>query len=44
MMIVRACYVVDPLMPDFGLGARFQKDETGGVRLVASSAFVNEPN
>jgi hypothetical protein len=44
MMIVRACYVISPLMPDFGLGARFQKDESGGVRLVASSAFVNEPN
>ena len=44
MMIVRACAVVDPLVPDFGLGARFLKDESGGVALIASSAFVNEPD
>ncbi len=44
MMIVRACAVVDPLVPDFGLGARFMKDASGGVALIASSAFVNEPD
>ncbi|MCU0906932.1 MAG: pilus assembly protein [Rhodobacteraceae bacterium] len=44
MMIIRACYIVDPLVPDIGLGARFQKDPTGGVALIVSSAFVNEPD
>jgi hypothetical protein len=44
MMIIRACYIVDPLVPDVGLGARFQKDATGGVALIVSSAFVNEPD
>lgn len=44
MMIIRACYIVDPLTPDFGLGARFNKDSSGGVALIASSAFVNEPD
>jgi hypothetical protein len=44
MMIIRACYIVDPLVPDIGLGARFQKDASGGVALIVSSAFVNEPD
>lgn len=43
MMIVRACAIVDPLIPDFGLGASFNKDSSGGVALISSSAFVNEP-
>jgi Flp pilus assembly protein TadG len=45
MMIVRACAIVDPLIPDFGLGAEFLKDDQGrGVALIAASAFVNEPD
>ena len=43
LMMVRACIVVDPLFPAFGLGATLPKDETGGYRLVATSGFVNEP-
>jgi hypothetical protein len=44
MMIVRACYIVDPFMPNVGLGAEFNVDASGGVSLIVSSAFVNEPS
>ncbi len=43
VMYLRACYVIDPLFPAFGLGAMFEKDHTGGYFLVASSAFSQEP-
>lgn len=42
-MFVRACYVVDPLTPDFALGLVLSKDETGALRLVSRSGFINEP-
>ncbi|MFA5581611.1 MAG: TadE/TadG family type IV pilus assembly protein [Paracoccaceae bacterium] len=43
LMIVRACYVVDPLFPTSGLGAQLTLDDSGGYQLVSTSAFVNEP-
>jgi len=43
-MMVRACVVVDPLMPGMGVGLRLPKDASGGYRMVSASAFVNEPN
>ena len=43
IMIARACYVVDPLIPGAGFGAALPKDSTGGFHMVAFSAFVNEP-
>lgn len=43
LMLVRVCVVVDPLFPRLGLGLYLQKDGTGGVRLISTSAFVNEP-
>lgn len=42
-VFVRACFVVDPLTPGLGLGMALPKDSTGGYRLVAKSAFANEP-
>lgn len=44
LMIVRACAVVDLLFPYVGVGNNMPKDTKGGVALVASSAFVNEPS
>ena len=44
LMIVRVCAVVDPIFPAMGMGLIMPKDETGGYRLVASTAFVNEPD
>lgn len=42
-MFVRACVVVDPLIPGTGLGVHLTKDDTGGYHMVAFSAFRNEP-
>ncbi len=43
LMMVRACMVVDPLFPTTGFGLRLPKDPTGGVRIISTSTFVNEP-
>lgn len=43
LMMVRACLVIDPLFPSYGLGALLPKDDTGGYRLIAVSAYVQEP-
>jgi Flp pilus assembly protein TadG len=44
VMFIRACFVVDPMFPTLGLGAILETDHTGGMFLVASSAFSQEPN
>jgi len=44
IMVLRACFVVDPLIPGAGLGAALPKDATGGFHMVQYSAFANEPN
>ncbi|MCF6271686.1 MAG: pilus assembly protein [Rhodobacteraceae bacterium] len=44
IMVLRACFVVDPLIPGAGLGALLPKDSTGGYNLVSYSAFLNEPS
>jgi len=43
IMYLRACVVIDPLIPGMGLGLHLPLDETGGFALVSYSAFVNEP-
>ncbi len=43
LMMVRACLVIDPLLPNYGLGALLPKDASGGYRLIAVSAYVQEP-
>jgi len=43
IMFVRACYVVSPLTPGLGLALALTKDESGALRLVSRSAFINEP-
>ena len=42
LLFIRACVVVDPMYPNIGLGLILSKDSSGGVMLVASSAFANE--
>ena len=44
IMFVRACVIVDPLVPGMGLGLHLPKDKTGGFQMTAYSAFKNEPN
>lgn len=43
LMFIRACYVVDPIFPTFGLGSSVNRDASGAMRIVATSAFSNEP-
>lgn len=43
IVFIRACLVTDPLIPAIGLGLRMPKDPSGGVVMIAYSAFVNEP-
>ena len=44
IIFVRACLVVDPMFPNYALGLLLTKDASGGVRLLANSAFANEPS
>ncbi|WP_165690759.1 hypothetical protein [Consotaella salsifontis] len=43
VVFLRACIVVDPFTPLIGFAATLPKDSTGGTFLVATSAFMNEP-
>jgi len=43
-MYVRACVMVDPLVPGIGLALHLPKDATGGIAMVSYGAFVNEPS
>jgi hypothetical protein len=42
-VFVRACFVVDPITPGLGIGLALPKDNTGAYRIIAKSAFANEP-
>jgi Flp pilus assembly protein TadG len=45
LMVVRACLVVDSLFPSAFMGVNTaMADENGTYALLATSAFVNEPN
>lgn len=44
MMIVRACAIVNPVLPTTSLGLKMPLDPSGGYAIVATSAFVNEPS
>ena len=43
-MLVRVCLQVEPLLPNYGLGAILDSDGNNGYSLVVLSAFVNEPS
>ena len=43
LMLVRACMVVDRILPFSGFGLNLTRDDTGGVHMVTSTIFVNEP-
>lgn len=46
LILIRACAVVDPILPGvfFGFGLNLARDDSGGLHMVASSVFVNEPD
>lgn len=43
MMLLRACYMFEPVFVTTGLGRSFTKDGAGRVAMVSYSAFVQEP-
>ena len=43
MVFVRACYLVDPLVPILGSGLGLPRNDSGGFNVVTTSGFVNEP-
>ena len=43
IMFVRACMIIDPLFPSHGLTLGLTRDGTGGLQVVAYTAFMNEP-
>ena len=43
LMLVRACFVIDPLFPTTYLGLQLPLDASGGYQLRSASSFVNEP-
>jgi Flp pilus assembly protein TadG len=44
LIMVRACAVVDRILPFSGFGLNLTRDATGGLHMVAASVFVNEPD
>lgn len=43
MMMMRFCVLHDPILPGTGIGAGLERQPGGGVAIVASTFFVNEP-
>jgi hypothetical protein len=43
IMFVRACVIIDPLFPSHNITLGLPRDSTGGLQLVAFTAFMNEP-
>lgn len=43
LMLLRACYVFEPIFPSTGLGFALAKDGTGRAQMVSLSGFVQEP-
>lgn len=43
LMMIRTCAIVDRILPFSGFGLNLVRDDTGGIHMVASSIFVNEP-
>jgi len=44
LMMVRVCAIVDPIFPNYGFGRSMPKWGDKGYAIIATSAFVNEPN
>lgn len=44
LMVLRACVKFDPLFPTTGLGKQLDVDGAGQAAMIATAAFVQEPN
>ncbi|MEM8578180.1 MAG: TadE family protein [Pseudomonadota bacterium] len=43
LMLLRACFMFEPVFPSTGLGFHFTKDGSGRAMMTSTSAFVQEP-
>jgi Flp pilus assembly protein TadG len=43
VLFVRACVVIDPMTPGIGVALALPRDPQAGFRVVAASAYMNEP-
>lgn len=44
-MLIRTCLVVDPILPLLsGFGLNLARDDSGGMHMIATTIFVNEPD
>ena len=43
LMLIRACVVVDRILPFSGFGLNLTRDDTGGLHMISATVFVNEP-
>ncbi len=44
LMLVRTCMIIDRILPFSGFGLNLTRDDSGGLHMMASSVFVNEPD
>ena len=44
LVLLRACAIVDRILPFSGFGLNLVRDDTGGLHMTAASVFVNEPD
>lgn len=44
LILLRACAIVDRILPFSGFGLNLVRDDTGGLHMTAASVFVNEPD
>jgi hypothetical protein len=44
LMLIRACAVIDRILPFSGFGLNLTRDDTGGLHMVSTSILVNEPD
>ena len=44
LIMIRACAVIDRILPFTGFGMNLTRDDTGGMHMTAASVFVNEPD
>ncbi|UWQ96593.1 hypothetical protein K3728_05000 [Rhodobacteraceae bacterium M385] len=43
-LLIRTCLIVDRILPFSGFGLNLTRDDSGGIHMMASTIFVNEPN
>lgn len=44
IMLLRACMIVDRILPFSGFGLNLVRDSSGGLHMIAAAVFVNEPD